>query len=107
MSSNKKRSERVEELLRWAEATEYYAANGSFGYMHEDGVFPVKDIRVMFQDYKAKPYEQIGSSKDFIPNLSVLDMLLNIGPERTKKYIEEGTEEWKTWEEKLVAIGGR
>lgn len=102
LNSTKKRSERVVELLRWAGATEYYAANGSFGYMYEDGIFPADDIIVLFQDYKGQPYKQVNVFSSFIPNLSILDMLLNIGPENTKRYVESGTEKWRSWKEKVA-----
>jgi len=97
-SSTTTRSHQVVELLRWCEADCYLCARGSFSYMSDDGVFPVKDIDVLFQNYVSKPYPQVGSPKVFIPSLSILDPLMNIGPEETLKLIENGTELWDTWE---------
>jgi len=104
------RSMRVLELLRWCGADRYFCAKGSFTYMHGDLVFPVNDIEVLFQDFKPKPYVQIGSVVDFIPFLSVLDALLNIGPEKTAELIKAGTDRWLAWEEmaeaNTIATGG-
>ena len=96
--SKLRRSERVLELLRWCHATSYYCAHGSFLYMLEDGVFPISDINVLFQDFQSKPYTQIGS-ETFVPNLSILDALMNIGPEATAELIKNGTQKWLTWDE--------
>lgn len=100
-SSTATRSHRVLELLRWCEADCYLCARGSFPYMHEDGVFPVDNINVVFQNYVPKPYIQIGLPKEFIPCLSALDALMNIGPEETLKLIENGTESWASWDDML------
>lgn len=104
LKSTKVRSERVEELLRWSEAKEYYAARGSFDYMKEDGVFPLVDIPVYFQNFQAKNYLQTDSIEQFAPRLSVLDILLNIGANKTREYIENGTEKWLTWHEMNEAL---
>jgi hypothetical protein len=97
--SVKVRSERVVELLTWAKANTYLCAKGSYGYMNEDGVFPSPDIEVLFQDFNVKEYEQIGSKNMFMPNLSVLDALMNIGVVKTRELIMLGTPTWKHWEE--------
>ncbi|MDD3167992.1 MAG: WbqC family protein [Eubacteriales bacterium] len=99
LPSDKVRSERVEELLRWCNAAEYLCARGSFEYMLLDGVFPLKDISVSFQDFKPLPYRQIGNTREFIPYLSILDALMNIGPEKTEEYVKSGTKKWLLWDE--------
>jgi hypothetical protein len=101
-SSKKQRSEHVVELLQWANASSYYCANGSFDYMFQDQVFPISDVKVLFQDFTPKPYPQVGSPDKFIPYLCVLDALFNIGPDKTLTLIKEGTSEWLTWE-KMVS----
>ena len=35
-------------------------ARGSFGYMKSEGLFPLADIEVLFQDYVPKAYPQLG-----------------------------------------------
>lgn len=97
--SMEKRSRRVLELLQWCRADNYYCANGAFSYMHEDAVFPIDSIKVLFQDFKAIPYEQVGIKGKFIPNLSILDALMNIGPQATAELVQNGTARWMSWEE--------
>jgi hypothetical protein len=99
--TDERRSERVLQLLRWCGAERYYCAKGSFGYMLEDGVFPVGDIEILFQDFQHSPYVQIGSPDQFIPYLSVVDSLMNVGPDRTLEFIKCGTLRWWTWDEML------
>ena len=94
--SAKQRSERVLELLRINKASKYLCAHGSFKYMLEDGVFPVTDIDVAFQKYKLLPYSQINSD-NFIPSLSILDALFNVGANRTNELLSSGNQEWIAW----------
>lgn len=93
------RTERVIELLRLNEADSYYCANGSFDYMLSDGLFPLSDVKTLFQNVQPKTYLQIGSPNNFIPYLSVLDALMNVGPEQTIELISQGTSKWLTWAE--------
>ena len=93
------RSARVVELLRSCHADRYYCARGSFLYMLEDGIFPLHDIQVLFQDFQPGTYEQIGSPGRFITNLSIIDALMNIGAEGTAELVKKGTRKWLTWEE--------
>ena len=97
-STNTDRSQRVLELLHKLKARQYYCANGSFGYMLQDGIFPVYDIEIFFQNFIPKEYHQVLST-DFIPYLSVLDALFNIGFEDTANLIIYGTENWLTWQD--------
>lgn len=100
-----KRSLRVLELLHWCNADQYLSAQGAFSYMLRDGVFPSADITVFFQNFVPKPYTQIGSPEQFIPRLSMLDALMNIGPEHTLKLISAGTEYWFSWDEIFAKYG--
>ena len=95
------RSEKVLELLNWCGATRYYCARGSFPYMREDALFPVSGREVLFQNYIPKPYPQVGSRENFVPYLSILDALLNIGPEKSAEIVRAGTDHWDTWEEMI------
>ena len=67
--------------------------------MQEDGIFPVRDISVKFQDFRPSAYCQVGSVADFVPYLSVLDALLNVGPAKTAELIMAGTAAWLTWDD--------
>lgn len=99
LPSARVRSERVAELLRWCGAKTYLCARGSFNYMSEDRVFPLPDIKVLFQNHQPVPYRQVGSQNNFVPYLSILDALMNIGPEQTRSCVLSGTGKWLTWDE--------
>ena len=96
-----KRSVRNKNLLNATGADIYISAHGSFGYMLEDGVFPLDNIEVSFQNAELDPYPQIGSTKGFVPYLSVIDALFNIGAEKTRELIDHTTKHWLTWDEML------
>jgi hypothetical protein len=101
--SRKQRSERVLELLAWTKANRYYCARGSFDYMLQDHIFPVEDSEVLFQNFVPRPYYQIGSPEVFVPYLSVLDALFNVGATKTLELIKGGTAEWHN-REKMIMI---
>lgn len=103
IQSSALRSQRIMELLQWGKATTYLCASGSFDYMLEDKVFPNSEVEVLFQDFRPVPYHQIGSPNEFVPYLSVLDALFNIGGAETYKLIRSGTPKWLSWDEKLLA----
>jgi hypothetical protein len=96
------RSSRALDILRWCEADEYLSPRGSFEYMKSDGLFPVDGHPVLFQDFQPKPYPQAGHTGEFVPYLSVLDALFNVGPESTLQLIRSGTPKWRTWDEMLA-----
>lgn len=99
------RSGRVAELLRANCADTYYCARGSFDYMLADGLFPLPDVEVLFQDFQPRAYTQVGAKDDFVPYLSVLDALMNIGPEQTMDLIAQGTAKWLNWDEMTAGKG--
>jgi len=91
------RSERVLELLQWCGASHYYSSEGALKYMKEDGVFPVSDLEVLFQKFHIENYPQKNSSNGFIPSLSALDALFNVGPEETARLITNNNNKWEMW----------
>lgn len=94
------RSELVKNLLHEIDADEFYQAHGSFQYMHEDNVFPLQDIPVYFQDAVSIPYHQFNNGTgQFIPYLSVLDALFNVGADVTESLIGQMTKHWSSWYE--------
>jgi hypothetical protein len=103
LPSGLQRSERVLELIHWCEADSYLSARGSFGYMLEDGLFPAPGIEVVFQDFVCRPYPQLGSPGEFVPYLSLLDALMNVGPEATRELVRSGSRHWTEWDE-MVAL---
>jgi hypothetical protein len=102
-SSGLSRSDRAVDILRWCEADVYLSPRGSFEYMKADGLLPVDGITALFQDFQPKPYPQAGFSGEFVPYLSVLDALFNVGPEATLQLIRDGTPKWLTWDEMITS----
>jgi hypothetical protein len=61
----------------------YFSGPGGANYM-EMPLFDDAGIQVRWQDFKPPTYEQQFPDAGFIPNLSVVDALLNCGPDVTK-----------------------
>lgn len=93
------RTQRIVDLLEWSKADLYVSANGSFEYMHADNYDYIKHP-VLFQNYEPANYKQ-KHSREFVPYLSVLDALYNIGADATYDIIKNGTKKWLSFEEML------
>ena len=98
IGSTGRRSERVASLLANAGARTYYAARGAYEYMRADGVFPIAGIDTYFQRYHPVPYPQ-RHSEAFVPYLSALDLVLQVGRERALAVIRAGAEAFEPWEQ--------
>jgi len=92
-----RRSALILDLLRKSQAAAYLSARGSFGYMAEEGLFPLAGLEVAFQDFRHPSYTQ-AHSKEFVSHLSILDALFNLGFEATARLIRESCA-WSSWEE--------
>lgn len=80
-----KKNQLVLDLCLAVGSDHYLSGKGARKYMELDP-FLEKGVCVEFQDFMQKPYPQ-HSSKVFVGGLSVLDMLLSIGIEETRKRI--------------------
>lgn len=92
-----RRSSLILDLLQKSQAAVYLSARGSFGYMAEEGLFPLTGLEVVFQDFCHPRYPQ-SHSQEFISHLSVLDALFNLGFEATGRLIKDSCG-WSSWEE--------
>ncbi|HZY94998.1 MAG TPA: WbqC family protein [Candidatus Bathyarchaeia archaeon] len=63
-------------------ADSYVSGIGGKNYVDE-GVFATNHIGLEYQEYQPKPYRQ-RFVEEFVPNLSVVDMLFNVGPKSRK-----------------------
>jgi hypothetical protein len=106
VGSTGKRSARLADILRRTGARRYHAASGSAGYMLEDGVFPLPDVETRFQDFVPASYPQVQTTQ-FVPYLSVLDVLLQVGIDGTRAAIREGSREFRSWDAAAAAIQQR
>jgi len=65
-------------------ATVYFSGQGAKKYLDEKK-FDVEGIKLVFQNFNHPVYPQRFGR--FIPNLSIIDMLFNVGPAESKKII--------------------
>jgi hypothetical protein len=103
LRSNGSRSLRVAELLRKAEATVFLAAAGAEEWIRKDGVFPIPGVDVHFQRYEPAEYPQRQASR-FVPYLSVIDLVLQVGPDRTRELVRAGAGRFVDWDNHPVAL---
>ena len=87
IKNKSKGSEMITQICKYCNATTYLSGDGSTDY--EDKTKYVKnDIKYLMTNFKPRSYNQFNSST-FIPGLSILDALFNLGFEKLKKYIDD------------------
>ena len=84
------RSDRLIELCKYFGADDYLSPIGSADYLAKDGFVERSPAKLHFQDYVPGPYEQKGI-KVFHSHLSILDVIANLGWEKTRVYVEKGS----------------
>ncbi len=83
-----KKNQLVLDLCLASGADHYLSGNGAKKYM-EIEPFTEKGIRVAFQDYAVSEYKQNIGQMPFVPGLSTLDQLFNLGKEQSKEIFQE------------------
>lgn len=78
-------TQRLVDICRKVGATTYIAGQGAHNYMDES-LFTENGISVEYHEFEEKPYPQIQSPSEFIPRLSFLDLVFNMG-EDSPKYL--------------------
>ena len=69
------------------DADTYISGIGGRNYI-DNNIFTKNKIELVFQQYKPVPYKQ-RFSQEFIPDLSIIDMLSNVGTESYKFVVEK------------------
>jgi hypothetical protein len=89
------RSDRLIELCKYFNAKTYLSPIGASEYLAIDGFEDRSPAKLIFQNFKASAYTQ-KNSKEFIPNLSIIDVVANLGWKNTRTYIlgEQKNEEY-------------
>lgn len=87
LKSKGKKSELLSNICREIGADEYIAVLGSKEYMGDQIEFKKKNIKVNFFNFEQKKYKR--GNYNFIPNLSILDLLFYNGPNTNKLIINE------------------
>ena len=75
-------SEKLLNICKEVKATKYVSGSGGKNYLDEK-IFQKNHIDIEYQKYTPISYSQL-NSKSFIPNLSILDLLFNMGYESRK-----------------------
>lgn len=78
MPAKGKRADRLVSICEHLGAEEYLSPLGSFDYLDKANPFPSAGIRLVYQQFTHPVYHQLHGS--FESHLSVLDLLLNEGP---------------------------
>lgn len=82
-------NEKIVALIKEVGADEdYCGGTGAAAYMDE-GIFKKNGIKVTVQDWKCKEYPQLfNKQQGFIPNLSIVDLLMNTDLERAQSIMQ-------------------
>jgi hypothetical protein len=81
-------TERLVNICKSVGADTYLSGIGGKGYIKEQ-LFEANNLKLEFQNYVPTPYPQ-RFTKSFVPNLSIIDMLSNVGSDSSK--LIRGTE---------------
>ena len=92
------RSESMRDLLQITGAKTYLCAAGSYNYMVKDALFPLNFCDTVFQNFIPQSYPQ-KQSNIFVPYLSILDCLMQIGVDGTLEHLHKGDQGYKSWTE--------
>jgi len=79
-------NQRLLEIVKYFNGDCYLAGKGSLSYIDTD-LFEKNGIKVIFQEYSPEIYPQLYG--EFIPGLSLMDMIFNMGNE-TYNIIRKG-----------------
>lgn len=73
------------EILKKKQGTTYLCGGGAGGYQ-QDELFEASGISLIYNNYNHPTYPQL-NAQAFVPGLSIIDALMNLGVEATKKLI--------------------
>jgi hypothetical protein len=79
-------TDRLIQLTKAVGGTVYLCGGGAGGYQ-QDELFADAGIELSYQEFQQVPYRQVGSPNAFVPGLSIIDCLLNIGAEGTRQML--------------------
>jgi WbqC-like protein family len=81
LKTTRTKTERIIEICKKLNADTYLSGAGGRQYLEEDK-FVKENIRLVYQDFKHPTYRQqfMQNSEDFIPCMSIADLLFNEGP---------------------------
>jgi hypothetical protein len=77
-------------MVKSVGGTGYLCGGGASGYQ-EDEKFSLEGLTLKYQDFSHPVYLQFNTS-EFVPGLSIIDALMNCGPEGTRALIFDDAE---------------
>lgn len=83
---------RLVELCKLYEAERYVTGHGALAYLEIDR-FRREGIAVDVMDYRLTPYPQLHG--DFIPYVTILDLIANVGVAEAPKHLDPATRAWE------------
>ena len=90
------KSEKVLNILNNFDWTSYVAVPGAVEYMREDPLWLGLENRLEIYNYEPTPYKQ-SKTKEFIPFMSSVDALLELGAKDARKIMLSGSRENLPW----------
>ncbi len=87
-----KRTDKLLNILQVLQAKIYVSPVGASGYLQEDGFSLRSNIDLQFQAYLPLPYSQHGH-KSFLPYLSIVDVIANLGWLGASEYVKNNQKE--------------
>lgn len=82
------KTDRIIDICKTLKADTYISGQGAKDYLIAEK-FKEHNINLCFQEYRVKPYKQLWG--DFVENLSIVDMIFNIGREKVVEFISENS----------------
>ncbi len=81
------RTSKLVDLCKCFSSNEYLSPVGSAGYLAADDFIGHSEAKLIFQNYEPDIYVQ-KNSKEFIASLSIIDVIANLGWDKTAEYIK-------------------
>jgi hypothetical protein len=78
LDSHKTRTAQLVDILQKTHATHYLSGVGGKQYM-DLSLFESSDIEIVWQEMSDLKYEQLFTNVEFLPNLSIIDIIFNMG----------------------------
>jgi hypothetical protein len=80
-------NELLVDILQTVQANTYLSGTGAKKYMDET-LYNRAGLNIRYNEFSLPEYRQV-NGLDFVPNLSVIDILLNIGSDATREVLEQ------------------
>jgi hypothetical protein len=90
------KSEKVLNILNKFEWTSYVVVPGAVEYMRDDPLWQGLENKLEIYNYVPTPYKQ-SKSKDFMPFMSSIDALLELGAKETREVMLNGSQTYLPW----------